>query len=146
MLSESLQMLLNPITIQIGIILTLTMGISYGAKHLLQRLENSKSAPDLLKLLYQSWHTSLHWLIGIYGILFALEVLVSYTLDKTPYRHMQFCSIYAIFSITWLLLCWKSQFQKLLIKKTARRKLNNFFTKNKKSLKLTTNNFKTNNH
>jgi len=122
MFPETLEIFLSPIVMQIGVILFLTITISYSVKHLLQRLESSNNTPEMLKLLYQSWHTSLHWLIGIYGVFFAIETLASYYLEKTPARLIQIRSIYAVCAATWLLFCWKSKFEALLIKRAGRKK------------------------
>lgn len=113
MFDSIIEFLWAPITLHIFLAVSLTSAGAIAARYVLQRLESAIHIPEWIKLLNKAWRGSISWLIGIYGLLLAIEIIGSTEML------MQIRSIYAVLGGTWLLICWKREFEQMLIRRTA---------------------------
>lgn len=108
--------------IQIGLILIFTAIIGVVVRKILGQLIGMKSLPEWVRSLCDAFYLPSAWLVWGYGILLLVQSLAVSTELVIPAIALRKArNLFFILFSTWILLRWKSRFQRLLTKRVSTR-------------------------
>lgn len=99
--------------VQLSAILTLTLGLSWGSRKILEKLSKNEKVPDSLLTFATAAQKPLPWIIAIYGAIVIVEIILT-TGDNIcfpPGTLSKLRSIFLVSTTSWIVLRWKNIYQ-----------------------------------
>lgn len=106
---------------QAAFILVLAALLGFVARRILHKIRDMKSMPESGRILCDTFYIPSTWLIWGYGALLALEVIVGQiNMFISEDAIAQTRNIFFVFFTTWILLRWKTRYEKVLKRRVKR--------------------------
>ena len=108
--------------VQLGLILFFTAVLGLVARKILGHLVRMKSLPEWLRTLCDSFYVPSAWLIWGYGVLLLIQAMAECTDLIIPTQYIaKMRNLFFVLFSTWILLRWKSRFQKTIVQRVSSR-------------------------